>query len=627
MSADAGAAPGPLQADPATSSGVIHNIGYRRYDAARLGRAAIVRALVWHSLRAAFGIGRGAKAKIFPVLLFALMCLPAAVSAVGLAIRPGSQPLVAYDAYVPSLRTVAMLLFVALEAPNLVSSDLRNHTLPLYFARPIRRIDYPAAKLAAFVLACLVMIEIPLLLLYLGTVSQVHGAHQVWEQTLQLGPGLLYGAAWAVLLASLGLLAGLRHRQAGIRDLRYRHPAVLHLDPGQRADARRPAGVRPGRLRSAVRAQQPGRPDQPVHAARRGAEMAARESAGPGRGPRLPGHDSRQLRPGVRGGLRGRHGGCHRRPHRPLPEGWCGVTTIELAGVSRWYGNVVAVNDVTMTIGAGVTGLLGPNGAGKTTILHLVAGFLAPSRGEVTVAGSGSWRNPAMFRQVGVVPERDSVYAFLTGSEFVTATARLHGLQDPDAAARRAIGLVEMAHAEDRRISTYSKGMRQRIKVAAALVHDPEVVLLDEPFNGMDPRQRLHMMDLLHAQGSQGRVIVFSSHILEEVERLSGVIQVIVGGRLAASGDFRAIRRLMTGRPHVFLVRSSDDRALGAALIGRPAVSAVELTAHGLQVRASDYGAFTREVAGLSREHGIRLTQVLPADESLESVFNYLVAS
>ena len=243
------------------------------------------------------------------------------------------------------------------------------------------------------------------------------------------------------------------------------------------------------------------------------------------------------------------------------------------------------------------------------------------------MAGSGSWRNPAMFRQVGVVPERDSVYAFLTGSEFVTATARLHGLPDPDAAARRAIGLVEMAHAEDRRISTYSKGMRQRIKVAAALVHDPEVVLLDEPFNGMDPRQRLHMMDLLHAQGSQGRVIVFSSHILEEVERLSGVIQVIVGGRLAASGDFRAIRRLMTGRPHVFLVRSSDDRALGAALIGRPAVSAVELTAHGLQVRASDYGAFTREVAGLSREHGIRLTQVLPADESLESVFNYLVAS
>ena len=303
------------------------------------------------------------------------------------------------------------------------------------------------------------------------------------------------------------------------------------------------------------------------------------------------------------------------------------MTTIELGGVSRWYGNVVAVNDITMSIGPGVTGLLGPNGAGKTTILNMIAGFLMPSRGEITVAGQSSWRNPAIFRQVGVVPERDSVYAFLTGADFVAVSARLHGLPNADAAARRAIDLVEMTEAKDRRIATYSKGMRQRIKVAAALVHDPEVVLLDEPFNGMDPRQRLHMMDLLHAQGNQGRVIVFSSHILEEVERLSGIIQVIVGGRLAASGDFRAIRRLMTNRPHMFLLRSSDDRALGAALIGRPAVNAVELTQSGLQVRASDYGTFTREIAAISREHGIRLTQVQPADESLESVFTYLLAS
>ena len=303
------------------------------------------------------------------------------------------------------------------------------------------------------------------------------------------------------------------------------------------------------------------------------------------------------------------------------------MTTIEFRAVSRWYGNVVAVNDISMTIGPGVTGLLGPNGAGKTTIMHMMAGFLAPSRGEISVAGKSSWRNPAMFRQVALVPERDSVYAFLTGAEFVVATAKLHGLPDPGGAARRAIEMLEMTEAQDRKIATYSKGMRQRIKVAAALVHDPEIVLLDEPFNGMDPRQRLHMMDLLHAQGDQGRVIVFSSHILEEVERLSGIIQVIVGGRLAASGDFRAIRRLMTNRPHVFLVRSSDDRALGSALIGLPAISGVELTGHGLQVRASDYGTFTRELAGLTRDHGIRLTQVLPADESLESVFTYLLAS
>ena len=303
------------------------------------------------------------------------------------------------------------------------------------------------------------------------------------------------------------------------------------------------------------------------------------------------------------------------------------MSTIELRNVSRWYGNVVAVNDITMTIGPGVTGLLGPNGAGKSTVLHLIAGFLAPSRGELTVGDAAPWRNPDVYRTVGLVPERDSVYAFLSGEEFVLATARLHELADPAGAARRAIAIVDMADAQDRRISTYSKGMRQRIKVAAALVHDPQVLLLDEPFNGMDPRQRLHMMDLLTKLGAEGRTILLSSHILEEVERLADTIQVIVSGRLAASGDFRAIRRLMTSRPHVFLVRTSDDRLLGSALIGRPAVAGVELTNGGLQVRASDYGTFSRELAVLARAQGIRLREVLPEDESLESVFAYLIES
>ena len=204
MSADAQAAGGQL-APAADGGGVIHNIGYRRYEAG-CGRAQIVRALIWHSFRSAFGIGRGAKAKIFPALTFALLCLPAAVTAVALATNPGSQPIVTYDGYVPQLRTVAVLVFVALQAPNLVSTDLRSHTLPLYFARPISRLDYPVAKLAAFVLACLALIEIPLVLLYLGIVSQQHGPSQVWAQTRALGSGLLYGAAWAILLASISLL-------------------------------------------------------------------------------------------------------------------------------------------------------------------------------------------------------------------------------------------------------------------------------------------------------------------------------------------------------------------------------------------------------------------------------------
>jgi len=301
--------------------------------------------------------------------------------------------------------------------------------------------------------------------------------------------------------------------------------------------------------------------------------------------------------------------------------------SIELTNVSRWYGNVVAVNDITMSIGPGVTGLLGPNGAGKSTLLHMMAGFLPPSRGELTIDGAPSWKNPEIYRKIGLIPERDSVYAFLTGAEFVEASARLHELPGPERAAARSIALLEMTDAADRRIATYSKGMRQRIKVAAALVHDPQVLLLDEPFNGMDPRQRLHMMDLLDKLGSEGRTILFSSHILEEVERLSGTIQVVVAGRLAASGDFRAIRRLMTSRPHVFQVRSTDDRRLAATLIGRPAVTAVELTGTGLQVRTSDYGAFCSDIAVLARDTGIGLRELLPTDESLESVFAYLVAN
>jgi ABC-2 type transport system ATP-binding protein len=304
-----------------------------------------------------------------------------------------------------------------------------------------------------------------------------------------------------------------------------------------------------------------------------------------------------------------------------------GPRTVELTGASRWYGNVVAVNDVTMTLGPGVTGLLGPNGAGKSTLLHMMAGFLPPSRGAVRLGGEPTWRNPSIYRVLGLVSEREAVHQFLTGWEFVLASARLHRLGDPREAARRAIGLVEMTDGQDRRIDTYSKGMRQRIRVAAALVHDPRVLLLDEPFNGMDPRQRLHMMDLLHRLGDAGHTVLFSSHILEEVEQVSGTVQVMVAGRLAASGDFRTIRRLMTNRPHVFAIQSTDDRRLAVALMGHESVAGVEIGTAGLTVRAGDYGTFTRALPKVALREGVRVRRLLPADESLESVFSYLVAS
>jgi ABC-2 type transport system ATP-binding protein len=204
-------------------------------------------------------------------------------------------------------------------------------------------------------------------------------------------------------------------------------------------------------------------------------------------------------------------------------------------------------------------------------------------------------------------------------------SARLQRLPDAEDAATRAIRLVELEDAQHRKIATYSKGMRQRIKVAAALVHQPDVVLLDEPFNGMDPRQRLHMMDMLRSLAAAGRVIVISSHILEELDDLASNVLVMVAGRLAASGHFREIRRLMTDRPHTFTVRSSDDRRLAAALLSDVTVFGVEITPGGILVRTADRGVMTRGLTRLARDASIRLLEIRPTDESLESVFSYLV--
>lgn len=305
------------------------------------------------------------------------------------------------------------------------------------------------------------------------------------------------------------------------------------------------------------------------------------------------------------------------------------MSTITLDAVSRWYGNVVAVNGISMTVGPGITGLLGPNGAGKTTLIALMAGFLAPSAGTVTLDGQDIWRNTEVYRSVGLVPEREVSFGYLTGRQFVRANAELHGLGDPGAATERALAVVDLVEPASRRLGTYSKGMRQRAKLASALVHDPGVLLLDEPFNGVDPRQRLHLMALLRRMGADGRTVLFSSHILEEVEQVARQIEVVVSGRHAATGDFGQIRRLMTDRPVQYVVVSDDDRALAAALIAEPSVVGVTLRGTGptggLDVSVSDFGHFAVRLPVLARQRGVRILELTPTDESLESVFAYLV--
>ncbi len=300
---------------------------------------------------------------------------------------------------------------------------------------------------------------------------------------------------------------------------------------------------------------------------------------------------------------------------------------VELKNVSKWYGNIVAVNDVSFTLAPGVTGLLGPNGAGKSTILHMLVGLLQPSNGSVTVGGVSTWQHPDIYRTLGFVPESESVYAFLTGRELVRLNARLQHLPDVEAAVTRAIELVEMGSAEHRAVSTYSKGMRQRIKIAAMLVHQPKVLLLDEPFNGMDPKQRLQMMAVLRKLADAGSTILVSSHILEEVDRLADTVLVIIGGRLAASGTSRVIRQLMTDRPHTFTVRTSDDRLIASGLIRELITASVEVTPVGLSIRTTDLGSFTRVLPVLARDAQVSILGISPSDESLESVFSYLVDS
>ena len=293
--------------------------------------------------------------------------------------------------------------------------------------------------------------------------------------------------------------------------------------------------------------------------------------------------------------------------------------------VSHWYGDVVAVNDISCTVTAGITGLLGPNGAGKSTLLQLAAGVLVPSSGAVRVYGESPVDRPDVYRRVALVPERDALPGMMRARAFVSARAELLGVRDVPAAVDRALTLVELDTVASRRIDTFSKGMRQRVKLAAALVHDPTLVLLDEPFNGLDPRQRLHMMRLLEERAAEGTAVLLSSHILEEIASVASNILVVLAGRLAAAGDYRRLRRLMTDRPHTVRLRTSADRPLASALMQEPSVIGVELDSTGLTVRATDYTALSLAVAPVAQRIGCTLYEVQVTDESLEHVFAYLV--
>jgi ABC-2 type transport system ATP-binding protein len=300
--------------------------------------------------------------------------------------------------------------------------------------------------------------------------------------------------------------------------------------------------------------------------------------------------------------------------------------TIEVDHASKWFRDLVAMSDVSFGVGPGVTALLGPNGAGKSTLLRVLCGLTSPSQGRVRILGRNPRADVGIRRHIGLVPQQETLFERMTGLEFVTLGARLHRVPKPMTSAAAALHTVELDPGDDRPIRAYSKGMRQRAKVAHAIVHDPSVVVLDEPLEGLDPRQRLRMIQLFRELGDSGRTVLVSSHVLDEVERFGSRVLVMAQGRLVAEGDFHAIRDLMDDRPHRLRVRTDRPRQLAGGLLNRRAAVGTYLEDEAsLIVDTVDVATFRHTVAAVAKDEGARLIEVNPLDDDLDSVFRYLV--
>ena len=299
--------------------------------------------------------------------------------------------------------------------------------------------------------------------------------------------------------------------------------------------------------------------------------------------------------------------------------------TVVATRLSKWFGPKVAVSEVDCSFGPGVTGLLGPNGAGKTTLLRVLAGLLRPSAGSATILGHPPGNKHAVYRYLGFVPEDEAVYGHMTARRFVQWSAAMSRVEDPGSSAIRALETVHLTKDADRSLSTFSKGMRQRAKVAAALVHDPEVLLLDEPLNGTDPLQRARLIELFLDLGQQGRTIIVSSHVLAEVERMAGRVVAMVDGRVAAAGSVAALRDAMSDTPRLIRIETDRPRPLARRLLGGEWVEAVRVGRDTVEIRTGDARALGLDIAAAARETGSRIIAVSPEDESLDSVFRYLV--
>jgi ABC-2 type transport system ATP-binding protein len=296
--------------------------------------------------------------------------------------------------------------------------------------------------------------------------------------------------------------------------------------------------------------------------------------------------------------------------------------------VSKWYGQVIGLNDVTVNVPAGITGLLGPNGAGKSTFMKLITGQLKPSKGSMKVLGEPIWNNPHLYFQIGFCPEQDSFYERMTGLEWVTALVRLNGLGETEAgeAARRALTAVDLLDAADKKIGAYSKGMRQRVKLAQAIVHDPALLILDEPLAGMDPLARRRSIKMIRDWARAGKSVLVSSHILHEIESMTANILLINNGRILAEGDVHHIRDLIDEHPHTVYVRADDPRRLAREFLTREDVRSLKFEPGAVVIETGKPDAFYARLTEMaaSGEFG-NIDEVTSPDDNLQAVFQYLV--
>ena len=505
-----------------------------------------------------------------------------------------------------AVQFLPLVLVMVWAGSGLIAGDLAAQALPLYFAKPITRLDYIAGKFGVIVLFLLLVYPAPPLVLFLFAAGVAPDlsflAVNWWVGFAILGYGVLVAVIGSLFILALSSMA----RSARIASVMFVGLVIFsdmlaNLDIARHA-FRPAAGVLGGEehgttLRRHVR---------PALVDRHSLGRLARGGGARGAVVRL---DADAPHPT----------GGDRLMSRP----------VEVSEVSKWYGQVVAVNGMNLGLEPGVTGLLGPNGAGKSTLMKMLTGQIRPSRGRVELLGRIPWNDPDLNRRVGYCPEQDTFYEWMTGRRFVAALLGLAGFERAEAKRRTEAALAEvgMSDVADKKIGGYSKGMRQRIKLAQAIAHDPEVLILDEPVSGLDPVGRRHIIDLVRKWGAQGRTILVSTHILHEVESMTSAVLLIHHGRLLAEGDVHEIRDLIDEHPRLITMVTPDPRALAARLLTEQDVVSVRFERGSRSITAETIrpDEFYRRLPALVLEEGVEIEEMSSPDDNLQAVFDYLV--